>query len=86
MIVLKRYFKIFIILLVLIIFYLYVANITLMPKSITLLQGEKLELATIWGINLKKKESKNLNLDTKNIVETLETSSTLTNDKMIEVR
>ena len=52
--IMKKYLKIAIILIILGIFYLYIANITLIPKSITLLQGEKLELATLWGINLKQ--------------------------------
>jgi stage IV sporulation protein B len=52
MIVLKKYIKVSFLLIILIIFYLYIANITLMPKSITLMQGEKLELATLWGLKI----------------------------------
>lgn len=58
----KKYLKIIVILLLLTIFYLYIANITLMPKSITLLQGEKLELATLWGIKLKQIKTSNPNI------------------------
>ena len=49
----KKFLKVFILLVILTIFYLYIANLCLMPKSITLLQGEKLELATLWGISIE---------------------------------
>lgn len=55
----KRKIKIFIILFILLIIYIYIANITLFPKSILLMQGEKLNLATIWGVNLKEEGKEN---------------------------
>lgn len=55
----KRKIKIFIILFVLLIIYIYVANITLFPKSIILMQGEKLNLATTWGVSLKEDGEEN---------------------------
>lgn len=58
----KRKLKIFIILFILLILYVYVANITLFPKSILLIQGEKLNLATLWGISLKESSSANSNI------------------------
>ena len=71
----KRFFKIFIILFILTIFYLYIANLCLMPKSITLLQGEKLKLATLWGVSLTQ-PNKDIYDDKQNI-ETLQTSSNI---------
>lgn len=82
MIILKKYIKVVFLLIVLIIFYLYIANITLTPKSITLIQGEKLELATLWGITLKQEKNSNKNED-----ETiLEASSSIEGSKISEVR
>ena len=82
----KKYFIALSILTVLIILYLYVANLTLMPKSITLLQGEKLELATLWGINLKQKNTSNININTNKTESTLETSSEIGQTKISEIR
>ena len=82
----KKYFIALSILTVLIILYLYVANLTLMPKSITLLQGEKLELATLWGINLKQKNTSNININTNKTESTLETSSDIGQTKISEIR
>ena len=97
MIILKKYLILSIILIVLTIFYLYVANITLMPKSITLLQGEKLKLATLWGIKLV---DTNLNIDSnegalkttnynaslQSVGETLETSGNINENRINSVR
>ena len=58
----KKYLKLIFILTILVFLYLYIANITLMPKSIILLQGEELELATLWGINLKQIKTSNPNI------------------------
>lgn len=58
----KRKIKIFFILFILLILYIYIANITLFPKSIVLMQGENLNLATIWGINISEKENSNPNI------------------------
>ena len=60
----KLYKKILIIL-ILIIVYAYICNICMLPDSIVLMQGEFLNLNTIFGINLKSSEtmqaSSNLN-------------------------
>lgn len=71
----KRKIKMFIILFVLLIIYIYVANITLFPKSILLMQGEKLNLATLWGIELKEKDSLNTNIGEYKTEKTMEASS-----------
>lgn len=82
----KKYFKVALVLIILIILYLYIANITLIPKSITLLQGEKLELATLWGIKLKQEETSNPNINANKVGTILETSSDLGETKISEVR
>ena len=56
----KRNIKIISILFILIIIYIYVANITLFPKSILLMQGEKINLVSMWGINLKEESKEDL--------------------------
>lgn len=58
----KKRIKIGIILFILIVIYMYVANITLLPKSVILMQGEKLNLSTLWGIRIFEKENSNPNL------------------------
>lgn len=81
----KKYLKLIIILTILLVLYLYVANITLMPRSITLLQGEKLELATLWGVNLKETQisNRNININKQNSI--LETSGDIENNENLEV-
>lgn len=82
----KKYFKIALILIILIIFYLYIANITLIPKSIILLQGEKLQLATLWGINLKQTATTNPNLGECKNGSIIEASNDLEESKIHEAR
>lgn len=82
----KKYLKIAILLIILIIFYLYIANITLIPKSITLLQGEKLELATLWGINLKQIQTSNPNINAYKEGGILETAGELEETQITETR
>jgi len=83
---LKRYIKIVILLIILIIFYLYIANVTLIPKSITLLQGEKLELATLWGINIIQEKTSNPNINLNEDGQVLETSGEVEESNILEVR
>ena len=59
---LKRKIKIILLLFILLLLYVYVASITLMPKSIILMQGESLNLATLWGISIKENEISNPNI------------------------
>ena len=54
--------KIFLLLFILIIFYIYVANITLIPDNINLMQGETLKLSTIWGLNIVETQNSNPNI------------------------
>ena len=43
-----------VIILILLILYIYTCNITLLPSSIILMQGEKLNINTVWGLNIYK--------------------------------
>lgn len=82
----KKYIKIVFLLIILIIFYLYIANITLIPKSITLLQGEKLQLATLWGLNIKQEKTSNPNINVNKDGTILETASSIEETEISEVR
>lgn len=82
----KKYIKIVFLLIILIIFYLYIANVTLIPKSITLLQGEKLELATLWGLSVKQEKTSNPNININEDGTVLETSSFIEETEISEVR
>ena len=68
----KSYQKITIITFLLIIF-IYVCNITLLPQSMILIQGEKLNITTILGVTIGQKDSK----------EILQTSSNM-NQKIVD--
>lgn len=50
------------VLLLLLILYIYIANITLIPKSLILMQGERLNITTLWGINIKEENNTNPNI------------------------
>ena len=82
----KKYIKIVFLLIILIIFYLYIANVTLIPKSITLLQGEKLELATLWGLSVKQEKTSNPNININKDGTVLETSSFIEETEISEIR
>ena len=60
----KLYIKV-ILTIFLIIIYIYVCNITMLPSSIILIQGETIELNTVLGLGIRSKEtmqtSSNLN-------------------------
>lgn len=43
--------------------YIYVCNITLIPNSIIIFQGEELNLKTIYGLKISKKDRLNLNYE-----------------------
>ncbi len=47
---------------ILLMVYIYIANITLFPTSIVLMQGEKINLATLWGVHMKEIENSNPNI------------------------
>jgi len=55
-------FKKLIVLIILLLLYLYVANITLMPKNIIIMQGEEIKLSKLWGINIKQIFTTNPNI------------------------
>lgn len=63
-----RFYKKILIVLILCVIYVYVCNICMLPDNITLMQGEVLNLNTIFGINLNPSEtmqaSSNLNKKT----------------------
>ena len=65
-----KIYKKFLIVIILMIIYVYICNISMLPNNIVLMQGELLNLNTVFGINLKSSEtmqaSSNLN---KKIVE-----------------
>ena len=54
---------------------IYVTNITAIPKSIVLFQGEKLDLKTVLGVSLK---------ENKNSYKAVETSASFINDSKVE--
>ena len=62
MIFLKRKIRILLLLSILFVLYIYASNITLLPNSILLIQGEKLKLATVFGINIEEVENSNPNI------------------------
>lgn len=79
----KRKISIFLLLFILFIVYIYVANITLFPKSILLMQGENLNLRTLWGVKISEKESSNPNIGEykkENLVE----ASSIAEDSIIQ--
>lgn len=47
----------FLILFILLIIYIYVTNITFLPQKLVLLEGENINLFTLWGISLSNQES-----------------------------
>lgn len=58
----KRKVKICFILMILMIMYIYIASITLLPKTILLMQGDNLNLHALWGIGIKEIENSNPNI------------------------
>ena len=58
----KRKIKVILLLFILLFIYIYVASVTLVPNSIILMQGESLNLATLWGISIKENENSNPNI------------------------
>ncbi|MBO5413932.1 MAG: PDZ domain-containing protein [Clostridia bacterium] len=54
--------KVILLLFIFLIIYIYVANITLIPDNIVLMQGEKLKLSTLWGVNIEETSNSNPNI------------------------
>ena len=71
----KRKIKVILLLFILLFLYIYVASVTLVPNSIILMQGESLNLATLWGISIKKNENSNPNIGEYNLNKTIETAT-----------
>ncbi len=67
----KKIRRVIFILLLLIIL-AYTTNITAIPNSVIIFQGEELNLGTTWGLFLKEKETK-----------TVQTSSTINNEDVL---
>ena len=86
MIFLKRKIRILLLLSILFILYIYASNITLLPNSILLMQGEKLKLATLFGINIEEVENSNPNIGGVSKLDSLlETSSNAEQDSLGQV-
>lgn len=66
--------KIGLLLCILLIVYIYIANITLFPTSIILMQGEKLKVATLWGLQMKEIQNSNPNIGKYQNEKTMEAS------------
>ena len=66
--------------------YIYTANITLIPQSIILIEGEKLSLSTLWGIKMIEKNTTNPNLEGIAQYRIIQTSSEVedNNEKTVE--
>lgn len=71
----KRKIKIGILLFILLLIYIYISSISLFPKSIILMQGESLNLATLWGINVNEVKNTNPNLGKYTKEKIIQTSS-----------
>lgn len=79
----KKKIKIAILLFILLILYVYVANITLFPKTILLIQGEKLNLATLWGIKLEKANNSGFGIVEYSAEKTMEASTSAQGEESI---
>lgn len=51
-----------VILILLLVFYIYVANITLLPKNLIFIQGEKINFRMAWGLKIQEQEISNPNI------------------------
>lgn len=67
--------KVFLMFFTLLIIYVYCASITLMPDSITLIQGEKLNLFKLWGISVEENDNSNPNINNYKLNRTVEASN-----------
>ena len=81
----KRKIKILLVLFILILIYTYVASIALLPKSITLIQGENLNLASLWGIKIKEKNNSNPNIGEYSKGKIVQASTSTSTNSLTEV-
>lgn len=70
---------------ILLVFYLYVANITLFPSNILLMQGETLNINSLWGIQIQEKENSNPNIGEYTLKELVQASSVAENSNLKEL-
>ena len=85
MIYLKRKIMLTLLLSILLIIYVYVANITLFPKSIILMQGEKINLALLMGVKIKEEQNSNPNIGEYQIKNLVQASSITGTDEIKQV-
>lgn len=85
MIYLKRKIMLTLLLSILLIIYVYVANITLFPESIILMQGEKINLALLMGIKIKEEQNSNPNIGEYQIKNLVQASSITGTDEIKQV-
>lgn len=81
----KRKIKICFILSILTIIYIYIASITLLPKTILLMQGDNLSLHALWGIGIKEIENSNPNIGEYRQGRMIEASSGAEESKVEEI-
>lgn len=75
-------FKSILLILFLLIIYVYVASISLIPNHIVIFEGESLNISTLWGINLNKKNNSNLEYG---LTDTIQTVTNLNDNKINQV-
>ena len=85
MIYLKRKIMLTLLLSILLIIYVYVANITLFPESIILMQGEKINLALLMGVKIKEEQNSNPNIGEYQIKNLVQASSITGTDEIKQV-
>lgn len=71
----KRKIKVILLLFILLFLYIYVASVTLVPNSIILMQGDSLNLATLWGISIKENKNSNPNIGEYKVNKTIEAAT-----------
>lgn len=74
--------KSILIILFLLIIYIYVANISMIPKHIIIFEGENLNISTLWGINLSKKNNSKLEYG---LTDTVQTVTNFNDNKINQV-
>lgn len=85
MIFLRRKIKIAILLSILFIMYVYIVNISFFPKNILLIQGEKLQMALLFGISISEKENVSTNTEEYTSKESITASSNAGTDAQKKV-
>ncbi len=85
MIVLKKKIKIAILLIILLILYSYIANITLFPKNILLMQGEKINFTNLWGLAIEEVGNSNPNIGEYKSGQLVVASSTTEDNNLEEI-